>query len=77
MKTVQIVLDETLLERADRLARKQGVNRSMLVREALSDYISRTKTRELEDRDRRGYQRQPVTPGEFDIWDGVAAWPDD
>ena len=75
METVQIVLDAELLEAADRVVRRRRVNRSALVREALRAYLKGLATAERERRDRRGYENRPAD--EFDIWDKVAAWPDE
>ena len=77
MKAVQVVLDEELLEQADRQVRRDKRNRSQLIRDALRDYLARIRTRELEERDRSGYERMPVEPGEFDVWDEEQAWPED
>ena len=77
MKTVQIVIDEDLLKAGDREARKLKVNRSELIREALREYLKRRHLQHLEERDRRGYEKFPVKPGEFDVWDKVASWPED
>lgn len=77
MKTVQIVLDEELLGQADREARKAKVTRSELMRDALREYLRQRQMRELEARDRRGYEEHPVAPGEFDAWDQVTSWPRD
>jgi hypothetical protein len=41
------------------------------------DYLRGQRVRELEAADRRGYTRNPVQPGEFDVWDAEAAWPED
>ena len=77
MGTVQIVLGKELLRAADRAARRRHVNRSALVREALREHLKRLAIKELEARDRAGYQARPVEPGEFSVWDEVAAWPDE
>jgi Arc/MetJ-type ribon-helix-helix transcriptional regulator len=76
VKTIQVVLDEALLQRADRAARRQRVNRSALIRAALAEYLERGRLAELEAGQRRGYQRHPVAPGEFDAWDKVPGWPE-
>ena len=72
MGTVRIVLSKELLEAADRAARRQRVNRSSLVRQALREYLQNLAERDREDRDRAGYAAQPVEPGEFDIWERAA-----
>lgn len=76
MTTIQVVLDEELLRAADQAARKARVNRSALVRDALRKYLKSLHYRELERRDREGYEKHPDTEA-FAAWEGVAAWPDD
>lgn len=77
MKTVQVVLDDDLLKEADRVARSERCNRSALVRAALREYLARRRIAEMDERDRKGYERRPVGPGEFDAWDPVAERPED
>lgn len=77
MGTVQIVLGKELLKAADRAARRRRVNRSALVREALREHLKRLATLERERQDRAGYVALPIEPGEFDVWDKAAAWPDE
>ena len=76
METIQVVLGSDLIRAADGAARRARVNRSALVREALLEYLKRLETRELEARDRAGYEEHPdVSTGVAD-WEQVAAWPD-
>ena len=76
METIQVVLDSALLRSTDGAAKRARMNRSALVREALRQYLKRLKLRELELRDRAGYEEQPdVTSGAAD-WERVAAWPE-
>jgi len=76
MKTIQIVLDERTLATADREARRAKVNRSALFRRALALYVSVQRERALEAQHRAAYERHPVRPGEFDVWDRVLGWPE-
>lgn len=76
MKVVQIVLDERTLRTADREARRANLNRSALFRRALAVYVSVQRERALEARHREAYERNPVQPGEFDVWDRVIGWPE-
>ena len=76
MKTIQIVLDEGALRAADREAKRAGLNRSALFRKALAYYVRRRRLIELEEQHRRGYEKRPAEPGEFDVWDRVSAWPE-
>lgn len=75
METIQVVLDSGLLHATNRAARKLRVNRSALVRRALREHLKGMETLEKERRDREGYESSPARPGEFDVWDEVAAWP--
>ena len=76
METIQVVLGSALLRAADGAARRARVNRSALVREALREHLKRLETRELEARDRRGYEEHPDDSTEAADWERVAAWPE-
>ncbi|MGD1157567.1 MAG: ribbon-helix-helix protein, CopG family [Terriglobia bacterium] len=75
METIQVVLDSALLRATDGAAKRARVNRSALVRDALRGYLKRLETRELEARDRRGYEEHPDASIEASNWERVAAWP--
>jgi metal-responsive CopG/Arc/MetJ family transcriptional regulator len=77
METIQVVLDPKLLRAADLAARRQKVNRSALIRQALQEHLRRLRTLDLEERDRRGYQAQPQRLEEYLPWEETAAWPED
>jgi metal-responsive CopG/Arc/MetJ family transcriptional regulator len=76
VETIQVVLDSKLLKAADIAAKRRQLNRSALIREALQQHLKRLRESELEDRDRRGYQRHPQREEEFRIWEDSAAWPE-
>ena len=75
METIQIVLDRSLLQATDRVARRMKQNRSALVREALREHLKRLEVRSSEERDREGYSRQPQARDESAVWEAEAAWP--
>ena len=75
MQIIQIVLDEKLLQAADKAARRTKRNRSALMRDALREHLRRLELRAREERDRAGYARQPQTVEERLGWEGEAAWP--
>jgi metal-responsive CopG/Arc/MetJ family transcriptional regulator len=75
MVTIQIVIDNELLQAADKAARQTRQNRSALVRDALKEHLRRLELRASEERDREGYLRKPQPPGEGDLWEAEAAWP--
>ena len=77
MKTIQVVIEDSLLKEADMAARRQQVNRSALFREALRGYLKQMRTRELEERDRRAYLRHPDTEEDLEGWEEEIAWPGD
>ncbi|MGP0074144.1 MAG: CopG family transcriptional regulator [Bryobacteraceae bacterium] len=77
METIQIVLDAKLLRAADVAAKRQKVNRSALIREALQQHLKRLRIRELEERERRGYEAQPQRLDEYGPWEAEAVWPED
>jgi metal-responsive CopG/Arc/MetJ family transcriptional regulator len=77
METIQIVLDAKLLKDADMAAKRQGLNRSALIRQALQEHLRRLRVLDLEERDRRGYQAQPQRIEEYRAWEEAAAWPEE
>jgi metal-responsive CopG/Arc/MetJ family transcriptional regulator len=77
VETIQVVLDGKLLKAADSAAKREKVNRSALIREALEEHLKRLHVRDLEARDRRGYQTKPQRQEEYRPWEDAAAWPED
>ena len=77
METIQVVVGKDLLKAADLAAKRQKVNRSALIRQALHEHLKRLRTRELEDRDRRGYEAMPQRQQEYRAWEDIAAWAED
>lgn len=76
MKTVQMTLDEALVEEVDRAAQTLGTTRSAFTRDALRDALVRLREKELEEKHREGYARLPVREGEFSDWENEQAWVD-
>jgi metal-responsive CopG/Arc/MetJ family transcriptional regulator len=74
METIQVVIDAELLQASDRAARKAKLNRSELVRIALREHLQKLQILEHEDRDRRGYEKQPSEEAEA-AWEEEAEWP--
>lgn len=77
METIQVVLDRKLLKATDVAAKRQQVNRSALIREALQQHLKRLHVSDLEARDRRGYQARPQRIEEYRPWEETAAWPEE
>ncbi len=80
MKTVQITLDEALLQQVDEVVQNEGTNRSAWIREILEEALKRYRITQLEKRDREGYIKYPPTAEEIEemqLWESAQVWPDD
>lgn len=76
METIQVVIDEKLLQACDRAAKKAKLNRSELVRLALREHLQRLQIQESEQRDQRGYETLPQSEAtEESAWEAEAIWP--
>ena len=74
MKTIQMTINEDLLIRVDQACHFLGIARSAFIRQALEHALRSQTIRDLEARQITGYQRQPVTKGEFDVWETEQNW---
>lgn len=68
MKTIQITLDEVLLDEIDRLIVELGINRSIFFQDAAQRLIRRHRIAAREEQHRRGYESQPQTLDEIHEW---------
>lgn len=66
MKTVQMTIDEPLLNEVNRLVATLNTTRSAFIRDALQVAIRKHTIAALEEQDAQGYARHPVEPCEFD-----------
>jgi metal-responsive CopG/Arc/MetJ family transcriptional regulator len=76
MKTVQMTLDENLIKSVDKIVKSIGTTRSAFTRDALRQALKNYRNKLLEEKHRRGYQRSPVRPGEFSVWEDEQEWGD-
>jgi len=74
MKTIQITIDEPLLEEVDRLTAKLHSNRSAFFRDAAQRAVQRHRIANLEEQHRRAYERRPQTREEVDEWLAEQTW---
>ncbi len=74
MKTIQITIDEELLQKVDLATQTRRVARSQFIRKALEDALHRLEIEEQEKKQIEGYRNHPVTPGEFDVWESEQSW---
>ena len=77
MRTVQMTLDEHLVQTVDKLVKDLHTTRSAFAREALQQAVARVKTQRLEEKHRQGYLRQPAGPDEFALWEKEQKWGDE
>ena len=74
MKTIQMTIDDSLLDEVDRLTAQLQTTRSDFIREALQSALQKHSIAALERQHAQGYTRQPVAPGEFDVWTDEQVW---
>lgn len=74
MKTVQMTLDEGLVDAVDKAAKRIGTTRSAFAREALRAALGKIRMKEMERKHREGYRRKPVGEGEFSVWEEEQVW---
>jgi metal-responsive CopG/Arc/MetJ family transcriptional regulator len=76
MKTVQMTLDENLIKSVDKIVKATGTTRSAFTRDALRQALKNYRIKLLEEKHRKGYERSPVRPGEFSVWEDEQEWGD-
>lgn len=77
MKTIQMTIDEGLLERIDGLVEELDMTRSAYIRELLEKALEAHYWRELERLDEEGYRQFPPDDEEVEIWLSVQDWGDE
>ena len=77
MRTVQMTLDDELVDEVDLIVKKLKTSRSEFTRNALKGAIIRIKERELEKKHEKGYKNHPLKKGEFRVWDNEQCWWDE
>jgi DNA-directed RNA polymerase subunit L len=77
MKTIQMTLDEDLVETVDKIVKKLNTTRSAFTRKALREAINRLNVKKLEEKHKRGYDIHPVNKNEFSVWEKEQDWDDE
>jgi metal-responsive CopG/Arc/MetJ family transcriptional regulator len=75
MRTVQLTLDEPLVDEVDRVAAELGTTRSAFARQALRAELKRLEVADLEEQHRQGYEASPVDLSEVAEWEDEQVWP--
>lgn len=76
MKAIQVTVDEQLLKALDSNAEARRDGRSAVIRRALTEYLARRRSADIDQRIRRGYRKHPVD-AELKGWTEEAVWPAD
>ena len=77
LKTIQMTIDETMLEHVDCLVAELDMTRSAFIRDALDAALKSYQLRELRRRDEEGYRRIPQQDEEIEEWESVLDWGDE
>ena len=77
MKTIQMTLDEDLVQAVDRVTKQLRTNRSAFTRKALREALARYSLEQLERKHRQGYERHPIGADEFSVWEKEQVWGDE
>ncbi len=67
VKTIQITIEASMLEKVDRLVQELNITRSAAVRQALLQWLHDRHMEELDRQTEEGYKRIPARPDEFYI----------
>ena len=76
MKTIQMTLDDDLVEAVDRIAKKLKTTRSAFTRQALRMALAQANIKQMEARHKKGYEKKPVGSSEFSPWEAEQEWGD-
>jgi len=74
MRTIQMTLDDDLVQSVDKVVKELKTSRSAFTRNALRYAINSFNISGLEEKHRRGYELHPVNDSEFSIWEEEQNW---
>lgn len=74
MKTIQVAIDEALLEEIDSATRSLDISRETFIYAALQRALREKTLIALEQRHARGYAAAPPRTDELDGWEAEQAW---
>jgi metal-responsive CopG/Arc/MetJ family transcriptional regulator len=77
MRTIQMTLDDELVESVDKLVKELNTSRSAFTRDALREAVNRFYTGRQEEKHRQGYLSHPVNKDEFSVWEKEQDWGDE
>ncbi len=74
MRTIQMTLDDELVDAVDKVVKKLKTTRSAFTRQALRSAITQANIKQMEDKHKKGYEKAPVSKSEFSIWESEQEW---
>ena len=77
MRTIQMTIDDDLVNKVDNIAKELNSTRSAFTRDALRDAVNHYNTSRLEMKHRKGYANYPVNKDEFSVWENEQNWGDE
>ncbi len=76
MRTIQMTLDNELVDAVDKIVKKLKTTRSAFARKALRHALSQANIKQMEAKHKKGYKKKPVSDSEFSIWESEQEWVD-
>ena len=77
MKTIQVTVEDELLEKLDKFLRGQVRGRSAFIRECVAERLMRETEKLLERQEEEGYRKNPIHKDEFVIDQEFLPWAQD
>jgi metal-responsive CopG/Arc/MetJ family transcriptional regulator len=77
MRTIQMTLDDNLVNDVDNVVKQLKTTRSAFTRKALQDALKRVNIAMLEKNHKNGYERFPAGNSEFSVWESEQEWGDE
>ncbi len=77
MKTIQMTIDETLLQQVDETVAGLKTTRSAFIRLALEQALREYQVRRLQEKDEAGYTAVPASAADTDDWTTEQVWGDE
>lgn len=74
MQTIELVIDEDLLARIDRISHELSLSRVVFIQQAVEAALHQQNILAKERQHALGYERSPVVPNEFDDWESIQVW---
>jgi metal-responsive CopG/Arc/MetJ family transcriptional regulator len=77
MRTIQMTLDDNLVEDVDNVVKQLKTTRSAFTRKALQEALKLVNIAMLENSHKKGYERFPAGNSEFSVWESEQEWGDE